>query len=1085
MSRLLPALLALVAPLVTLASFPAPAGAAGWPRLSIQSGGVARNLAIVEAVVSVAFEGRVAEIVYEIAYQNDTDRRQEGEFSLELPPGSTVSTYAIDVSGAMRPAVSVEKERARNAYESIKRRMVDPGIVEREAGNLYRTRVFPIEPRSAKRVRIGYLRELDPDGALELPLACEGRVGRFELTVTDAVSPPALRDLPLPHPERPDKNTVRWTARDLLLSGALVVPPFPKTHRVERLRVEGPPDGVRHFVVQGELDPAADSRSEAWKRVRVIWDASYSGRFRDHAAELAALDRIWKWLGDAEVTAHFLGMELSPPFACSLAKGDGNALGKHLSKIRYDGSADYSKITPFDGVTLLVGDGIVSSPLWAPGARTGGLLFLLKSADGPASPGLLAAIDAVLDPRPGDAFEILADHRDPLVIEGLPRGSWRIVRNGKRCRVTGVLPPGAPATLRLRGGGLTEREISTEPTHGTEERNLTRRLWAQDRLSDLEWRRDREAIRRHAMAERLASDFTSLIVLERMEDHLRYEIPPPEPDLLTQYEEELSKRRAPNPAGALAAWEAKRRWFSTEYPWIDTELREEAAAVAIFTKAARSVFEPGEVERSTIPALEAWIPGATATAETAARIGSDAAYATWRAEAKARFEALRKIREDNRDRAPDRAFAVSVRGFVKERGVLGGEPPFELREAVARAGGPNSYGTLARVFLYRDGQRTGYNLESRQAPPVPLRPCDMVVVESPPPLSYDGFADPFAAAPGDPFMDSGASAAGGAPVFEPAGQSRPRAARPPSPASSGGAGRGTTAAAFVDGFAPPAATGADAEFLDALRAAPDPAAFYRTALDGPFGSDPVAPATIVGAARFLFEKGAPDLARQALATLCELEPNPVEATRALAFWLTELGQRERAVAILGDLIATVPDKATKALVAHDLARLAGNPDLLAGAVADDLASGEGESLAPVLLTDLFALGGRLPGSAASFPAQAMPSDLRVVVSCAGGGADLEVHPPEPPSLRGEPIRVEETGAWRLDHPRILEYQVRRALPGVYAPSLARWSESGGPVTVRLDVYLRWGNKGEERRSATLLMDGTRLDLPKIDFGWGG
>lgn len=1084
MRRPIAVLLALLA-LVEVASALAPAGETGLPRLSIQSDGVARNLAIVEAIVSVEYEGRVAEIVYELSYQNDTDRRQEGEFSLPLPPGSTVSTYAIDVRGAMRPAVSVERERARNAYESIKRQMVDPGIVEREAGNLYRTRVFPIEPRSAKRVRIGYLRELDPDRALELPLACEGRVGRFQLTVTDAVSPPALRGLTLPDPERPDKVTLRWTARDLPLSGALVVPPIPKTHRVERLRVEGAPDGVRHFAIQGELDPAAGSRPEAWKRVRVIWDASYSGRFRDQGGDLDALDQFWKWLGDAEVTAHLLNLELSQPFVCSLAGGDGNALRDYFSKIRYDGSADYSKITPFDGVTLLVGDGIVSSPLWAPAARTGGLFFLLKSAGDPASPELLAAIDAVLDRGPGDFLEVLDDHRDPLVIGGLPRGNWRIVRNGKRYRVTGVLPPGAPATLPLRGGGLKEREISTEPTHGTEEWNFTRRLWAQDRLSDLEWRRDRESIRRHAMAERLASDFTSLIVLERIEDHLRYEIPPPEPDLLPDYEEELSKRRASNSVGALAAWNAKRLWFSTEFPWIDTELREEAAAVALFAKAARSVFEPGEVERSTIPALEAWIPEATATASGAAKIGSDAAYSTWRAQAKARFEALRKIREDNRDRTPNRTFAVSVRGFVKERGVLGGESPFELRDAVARAGGPNSYGTLARVFLYRDGQRTGYNLESGQATPVPLRPCDMVVVESPPPLSYDGFADPFATAPGDPFLDPGPSAAGGAPVFEPAGQSRPHAARPPSPASSGGERRGTTEAAFVDGFAPPAATGIDAEFLDALRAAPDPSAFYRESLDGPFGDDPVAPATIVEAARFLFDKGAPDLANEALTTLCELEPNPVEAARALAFWLAELGQRERAAAILSDLLAHVPDKATKALVAHDLARLAGARDLLAGAVADDLESGEGESLAPLFLTDLFALGGRAPGAASSFSAQAMPSDLRVVVSCAGGGASLEVRPPDPPSLRDEPIKVAETGAWRLDHPRVLEYQVRRALPGVYAPSLVRWSEGGGPVTVRLDVYVRWGRKGEERRSATLLMDGSRLDLPKIDFGWGG
>lgn len=1077
MTRLLPALL-------VLAAAPASLFGAGLPQLVIKGRDFTKSLPVAEATLSVEFEGQVAEIIYEIAYQNDTDQRHEGEFSLQLPPGATVSTYAIDVRGEMRPAVSVEKDRARNAYESIKRRMVDPGIVERGADNTYRTRVFPIEPRSVKRVRIGYLREVGLDETLELPLDCEGKVGRFELILRHMREFPEFRNFTAPERTRLDSHTMRWLTGETELTGSLVLPPFSLKGSSESLRIEGAPGGVRHFVAQGDVSNAVAGR-ESWSKVRVIWDASYSGRFRDHEAEFAVLDQIWKWLGEARVSARVLDTELSAPFEFSLTGGDGRALRDSLEKVSYDGAADFSKLDAFDGVTLVVSDGRVSSPLWAPPKRTGGPVFLLKGGAGPASPWLLAAVDAEINIHAKDFAAELETHRDPVVIEGLDRSEWCFVRTGRRYRVTGVLPPDAPASLRLRGGGVGERELPTATTDGQEEWNFTRRLWAQDRLNELEWQRDRERIQEHAMAERLASDFTSLIVLERMEDHLRYRIPPPEPDLLTEYRQRLLPQSNRLSGNAFFSWNGKLRWYRTDYPWIDTELREEIATVAIFTKAAREVFPEAALKTSSIPKLEAWIPGAGATVTSAGAIKTDDAYRAWQAEAKARFEALAGIRNENELQTPKGVFPVSVRGFVLQRGIVEGGAPFALRDAVGKSGGASGYGSLARVFLYRDGQRTGYNLESLQADPVHLRPCDMIVVESRSSASYlswDGFAAPFA----DSFMDERPAASGGAPVFESPGQARPSLPVVANQARSAPTRRETAESSFLEAAVPPpAAKESDVEFIAALHASSDPEAHYRQALAGPFGKDPVAAATLLDAARLLYSKGKPTLAWRVLTTLCELEPNPIESTRALAFWLVEFGERERATRLLESLLEAVPDQATRSLVGHDLARITGNRGQFLEAANDDLGSEEKDSLAPVLLTDFFQLGGRASGLAGTFPPQAMPSDLRIVVSCAGGGASLEVATPGRILYRGgDGFGAADEGAWRLDHPRILEYQIRRALPGTYQPSLVRWSESGGPVTVRVDAWLRWGKENEEHRSFTLLLDRNQLELPALGFGWG-
>ena len=54
----------------------------------------------------------------------------------------------------------VEKQRAREIYETILRERRDPGLLEWTGGNIFKARVFPIEAHSEKRVKIVYTQVL-------------------------------------------------------------------------------------------------------------------------------------------------------------------------------------------------------------------------------------------------------------------------------------------------------------------------------------------------------------------------------------------------------------------------------------------------------------------------------------------------------------------------------------------------------------------------------------------------------------------------------------------------------------------------------------------------------------------------------------------------------------------------------------------------------------------------------------------------------------------------------------------------------------------------------------------------------------
>jgi len=113
------------------------------PKMWIKEANGKVLLSIENLEADITLTGDLVETVFTLRFRNDTKRMQEGEFVLPLPEGATISTYALEVNGALRSGVAVEKKQARHAYESIKRQMIDPGLVEREKGNIYRTRIFP------------------------------------------------------------------------------------------------------------------------------------------------------------------------------------------------------------------------------------------------------------------------------------------------------------------------------------------------------------------------------------------------------------------------------------------------------------------------------------------------------------------------------------------------------------------------------------------------------------------------------------------------------------------------------------------------------------------------------------------------------------------------------------------------------------------------------------------------------------------------------------------------------------------------------------------------------------------------------
>ncbi len=114
--------------------------------------------------VDVEIRDQIARTTIEESFVNHTGGRLEGVFHFPLPNDASISGFGMWIGNQLVEADVVEKERAREIYETILRERRDPGLLEWTAGNVFKARVFPIEPHSEKRIKIVYTQVLPLKG---------------------------------------------------------------------------------------------------------------------------------------------------------------------------------------------------------------------------------------------------------------------------------------------------------------------------------------------------------------------------------------------------------------------------------------------------------------------------------------------------------------------------------------------------------------------------------------------------------------------------------------------------------------------------------------------------------------------------------------------------------------------------------------------------------------------------------------------------------------------------------------------------------------------------------------------------------
>ncbi len=112
--------------------------------------------------VQVDIRDQIARTVIEESFVNHTPMVLEGVFYFPLPAGASISSFGMWIGDELVEGEIVEKQRARQIYETILRENRDPGLLEWQGGNIFKARVYPIG--AEKRIRIAYTQVLPKQG---------------------------------------------------------------------------------------------------------------------------------------------------------------------------------------------------------------------------------------------------------------------------------------------------------------------------------------------------------------------------------------------------------------------------------------------------------------------------------------------------------------------------------------------------------------------------------------------------------------------------------------------------------------------------------------------------------------------------------------------------------------------------------------------------------------------------------------------------------------------------------------------------------------------------------------------------------
>lgn len=516
-----------------------------------------------EAKIDTKILGNLATTTATYTFYNPSNRILEGKLTFPLPEGVSVSGYALDINGKLRNAVPVPKERAKEVFESIERRNVDPGIIEKVEGNNFRTRIYPIPQKGSRTIQITYHQELKnvaSDYQYFLSFANATTIPKFNLKVWISETATVPKIL-----ENPDgsfafqKQGNQWIAEisktDFKPNESLKVT-IPKNQSSSNVVLQKASGDKFYFAANVGLDFPVKEKPKSQK-IAIIWDNSFSGSKRNRDKELQFLDAYFSDNKNVSVSFSLLNNTFEKAEEFNIYQGNWSELKARILNLKYDGGTDFGALKELNGVEeyLLFSDGISNfgdlmmkfkKPLNSIASTPTSDFNLLKLLANQSGGNFinLNELDtqSALKTYKKLPVRFLGFKENPNMQELFPNIGSVI---NEPVNIFGITSGNAGKLTAVFSVGNEKFETPVDFSKAQQLENWQiAQFWAQKKINELELNptQNRNEIKNISEQFGVVSKNTSLIVLDDINDYVRYKITPPQ-ELLADYQKIVSQNK--------------------------------------------------------------------------------------------------------------------------------------------------------------------------------------------------------------------------------------------------------------------------------------------------------------------------------------------------------------------------------------------------------------------------------------------------------------------------------------------------------------------------------------------------------------
>ena len=310
----------------------------------------------------------IATTVVEMEFYNPKDQEVEAYQGFTLNRGQVITDFQLELNGKYREGSIEERWKARQAYSSIVGKRIDPAILQMDWSNHYSLNIYPVAARSSRKVKFTIVQMMAEENqklSYLLPLNFQDTTTDFKLNIS--VNRPAS----IPNTNKGlletrlfdlanEEASLSWQANNILLNKPISFSIGQFVNQPQFCINKN--NGHTDFLMRLYPDVPKYYAGKATS-INVYWDVSLSGRDRNLSKEFDFLEKYISVNEISKMNIILFNHQVQGIIVFNPAKDNFSYIRNYLLTYKYAGATELGNLD-FSNVladaVLLFSDGVNS-----------------------------------------------------------------------------------------------------------------------------------------------------------------------------------------------------------------------------------------------------------------------------------------------------------------------------------------------------------------------------------------------------------------------------------------------------------------------------------------------------------------------------------------------------------------------------------------------------------------------------------------------------------------------------------------------------------------------------------------------------